>query len=82
MEITKGVSRKIKKGIIMSNQTAKEYLEEADRYLLKSITNLFIAKEQLDELEDMEDDEWNLAADIETEISNLIKVRKAIEKLL
>ena len=66
----------------MSKQTAKEYLEEADQYLFKSITNLHIAKEQLEKLEDMEDDEWNLAADIETEISNLIKVRKSIEKLL
>ena len=66
----------------MSKQTAKEYLEEADRYILKSITHLYIAKEQLEELEDMDDDEWNLVADIETEISNLIKVRKSIEKLL
>lgn len=68
----------------MSKQTAKEYLEEADRYLLKSITNLYIAKEQLEKKEDfgVSIDEWNLAADIETEISNLIEVRKAIEKLL
>ena len=69
----------------MSKQTAKEYLEEADQYLFKSITNLHIAKEQLEELEeleDMDDDEWNLAADIETEISNLIKVRLSIKKLL
>jgi hypothetical protein len=63
-------------------QTAKEYLEEADLYLFKSITNLYFAKEQLEELEDMDDDEWNLAADIETEISNLIKVRLSIKKLL
>jgi len=66
----------------MSKQTAVEYLEEADQYLFKSITNLHIAKEQLEELEDMDDDEWNLAADIETEISNLIKVRLSIKKLL
>jgi hypothetical protein len=67
----------------MSKQTAIEYLEEADRYLLKSITNLFIAKEELEKLDTLwYDDEWNLVADIETEISNLIKVRKAIEKLI
>ena len=66
----------------MSKQTVVEYLEEADQYLFKSITNLHIAKEQLEELEDMNDDEWNLAADIETEISNLIKVRLSIKELL
>jgi hypothetical protein len=65
----------------MSKQTAIEYLEEADRYILKSITHLYIAKEQLEELQS-DDDEWNLMADIEEQISNLIKVRKAIEKLL
>ena len=64
-------------------KTAKEYLEEADQYLFKSITNLHIAKEQLEELDTLwYDDEWNLAADIETEISNLIKVRLSIKKLL
>jgi hypothetical protein len=67
----------------MSKQTAKEYLEEADQYLFKSITNLHIAKEQLEELDILwSDDEWNLVADIETEISNLIKVRLSIKKLL
>lgn len=66
----------------MSKQTAKEYLKEADECLFKSITNLHIAKEELEELEDMDDDEWNLAADIETEISNLIKIRLSIKKLL
>jgi hypothetical protein len=67
----------------MSKQTAKEYLEEADQYLFKSITNLHIAKEQLEELDTLwYDDEWNLAADIETEISNLIKVRLSIKKLI
>jgi hypothetical protein len=51
----------------MSKQTAIEYLEEADRYLLKSITNLFIAKEELEKLDTLwYDDEWNLVADIET----------------
>jgi hypothetical protein len=67
----------------MSKQTAKEYLEEADQYLFKSITNLHIAKEQLEELDILwSDDEWNLVADIETEISNLIKVRLSIKKLI
>ena len=67
----------------MSIETAKEYLEEADQYLFRSITNLHIAKEQLEELDTLwYDDEWNLAADIETEISNLIKVRLSIKKLL
>jgi hypothetical protein len=67
----------------MSKQTAIEYLEEADQYLFKSITNLHIAKEQLEELDTLwYDDEWNLVADIETEISNLIKVRLSIKKLI
>ena len=65
----------------MSKQIAKEYLEEADRYILKSITHLYIAKEQLEELQS-DDDEWNLMVDIEEQISNLIKVRKSIQKLL
>jgi hypothetical protein len=67
----------------MSKEIAKEYLEEADQYLFKSITNLHIAKEQLEELDILwSDDEWNLVADIETEISNLIKVRLSIKKLI
>ena len=63
----------------MSKEIALEYLEEAEHYLQRAINNFTYAKEELDL---MNDDEWNLVADIETEISNLIKAKLSIKELI
>lgn len=65
----------------MSKQTAVKHLEDANRYLKLVIQNLYFAIEELEELQS-DDDEWNVMADIETEISRLNIVKQSIIKLL
>lgn len=65
----------------MSKQESKEWLENAEDYIEFAICSLQSAKDELEELQS-DDDEWNVMADIETEISRLNIVKQSIIKLL
>lgn len=65
----------------MSKQESKEWLENAEQHITLAIHSLNLAMQELEELQS-DDDEWNVMADIDTEISKLNIVKQSIIKLL
>ena len=62
--------------------TTTEWLKEASFNLETAITNLYNAQEQLGDLEEMSETEWNLSADIESQINKIEKINTSIETLI
>ncbi len=60
----------------MNKQAATEYLEDSQHHLKMAINSLYLAMQELEGLQS--DDEWDLSADIETQIITLKNISRII----